>query len=318
MTAESPVQPAGDSLQRLTDWTPQATRDWGTAPIQLCHHLTETGLFTDESLADIVDSYPVESYSLVSMGSSGSDRRWRTGRLRGVSGADLIDVLRADQLWLNLRAIDKVDPRFAQLFGQFIGELNCDVPGLDATGAKMGLLISGPGTQVDYHADLPGQSLWQIRGEKTVYVYPSSAPYITEQQLQDIGYDGIEKISYTPDYDAAATVLPITSGDMLHWPLNGPHRVDNGPMLNVSVTTEYVTPHIKRLNQMNLANAILRRKMHVSAAGRPTSGLRYRAKAALQAGYARTGLLEKERTRVQSPSFSVVKEADGSIKINDI
>lgn len=303
---------------RLINWTAEAAASWGAAPIRLQHRLVETGYFTDESLADIIDHYPVENYSLISMGAFSRERKWRIGRVEGLSGAELIEVIGGNPLWLNLRGIDRVDSRFGQLFKTFIAELNEDVPGLGAFASSMGVLISGPSTHVDYHADLPGQSLWQIRGEKTVYVYPNTPPYISERQLEDIVYDRIEKIRYDPVYDNHATVLPLAPGEMLHWPLNAPHRVDNGPMMNVSVTTEYMTPQIKRLNQMNLANAILRRRLRMRASGRPTEGIRYKAKAALQGGFSRAGLLDNHRTRVQTLSFSLSKGHDGAVKMDDI
>jgi len=316
------VQPRREDFvavpERICEWTEQASRDWGQAPIRLRHRLIETGLFTDESLADIIDRYPVDSYSLISMGAFGSERRWRIGRVDGMSGAELIEVIRDNPLWLNLRGIHRVDPRFGRIFDAFLAELGNDVPGLAPWGEKMGVLISGPSTRVDYHADLPGQSLWQIRGEKTVYLYPTTPPYLSERQLEDIAYDGIEKIAYEASFDSGATVLPLKPGEMLHWPLNAPHRVENGPMMNVSVTTEFVTPRIKRLNQMNIANAILRRRLKLRAAGRPVEGPRYWAKAALQAGFARAGLLDRDRARAQSYSFTLSKGPDGTVQMNDI
>lgn len=318
MTVHTPRAHLTGTPNRLITWTAEATANWGVAPIRLQHRLIETGFFTDESLADIIDRYPVESYSLISMGAFSGKRKWRIGRVEGLSGAELIEFIRGNPLWLNLRSIHNVDSRFARLFDTFLDELNEDVPGLGAYATNMGVLISGPSTRVDYHADLPGQSLWQVRGEKTVYVYPSAPPYISEQQLEDIVYDRIEKISYNPIYDTDATVLPLAPGEMLHWPLNAPHRVDNGPMINVSMTTEYMTEQIKRLNQMNLANAILRRRLRMPASGRPTEGIRYQVKAALQAGFSRAGLLNKERTRAQAFSFTLSKGADGAVKVADI
>ncbi|MGE0231113.1 MAG: hypothetical protein AB7O39_08680 [Flavobacteriaceae bacterium] len=303
---------------RLTDWTETATRDWGRAPIRLGHRLAETGLFTDAALAEIIDRYPVESYSLISMGAFGSERKWRVGRVDGLNGGEIIEAIRENQLWLNLRSIDRVDPRFAALFETFLKELGEDVPGLDPFPGKMGVLISGPRTKVDYHADLPGQSLWQIRGEKTVYVYPPEAPYLSEEQLQDITYDGVEKLAYDGDFDAGAAVLPLRPGEMLHWQLNAPHRVENGDMMNVSVTTEYLTTPIKRLNHMNLANAILRHRFGIRSGSRPTSGPVYYGKAALQAAFARAGLLRKRLASSHAQSFILGKGPKGGFVMTDI
>ena len=47
-------------------------------------------------------------------------------------------------------------------------------------------------------------------------------------------------------------------GEMLHWPLHSPHRVDNHDCLNVSLTTEYWTDPIRRMVRMKSGNAVLR------------------------------------------------------------
>ena len=57
-----------------------------------------------------------------------------------------------------------------------------------------GILISSPNAQVYYHADLPGQSLWQIRGTKRVYIYPPVAPFLTPEQIERIILPGSRSI----------------------------------------------------------------------------------------------------------------------------
>ncbi len=46
---------------------------------------------------------------------------------------------------------------------------------------------------------------------------------------------------------------------MTTWPQNMPHRVDNGPMLNVSLSMEYMTPRALRRARVLHANGVLRR-----------------------------------------------------------
>ena len=93
----------------------------------------------------------------------------------------------------------------------------------------------------------PGQSLWQIRGTKRVYLYPPVAPFLTPEQIERIILSGVEvDMDYAPWYDEHAAVFDLKPGEMLHWPLNSPHRVDNHDCLNVSLTTEYWTDPIRR------------------------------------------------------------------------
>ena len=71
-------------------------------------------------------------------------------------------------------------------------------------------------------------------------------------------------MDYAPWYDEHAAVVDLNPGEMLHWPLNSPHRVDNHDCLNVSMTTEYWTDPIRRNVMMNCGNAVLRHKLGIT------------------------------------------------------
>ncbi len=318
MSVERTPRPESTERFRLSDWTADALAAWNRRPIRSTHQLAETGLFTDDALADLIDRFPADQRSLVQMGAPGDERRWRTGRIEGMSGADVIGYLGHHRLWLNLRSVDRADSRYAGLFRDLLAELNEALPDLGAYAGKMGILISGPGTCVDYHADLPGQALLQLRGEKMVHLYPAAPPYVSLEQLQDIAYDGVEKIAYRATFEKGATILPLRAGQMLHWPHNAPHRIENGPMLNVSVTFEYLTPRIARLARMNLANGILRRRIGLRTTARPVSGPGYWARHLLQAAAAKTGVINTARRQGEKDGFVLSKERSGSIAMRDL
>ena len=124
---------------------------------------------------------------------------------------------------------------------------------------SVGLLISSPNAKVHYHADVPGQSLWQLRGEKRVFVYPDRAPFLRDGDIENV-VRGVteEEIHYEPWYDAHAQGIDLMPGEMMHWPLNAPHRVDNLDCMNVSITTEHWTPAIRRNFAMRYGNGLLR------------------------------------------------------------
>ena len=42
--------------------------------------------------------------------------------------------------------------------------------------------------------------------------------------------------------DREAQVFDLTPGRMVTWAQNAPHRIENGPMLNVSLSIEFMTP----------------------------------------------------------------------------
>ena len=299
----------------FTDWKPEHSAQWASNPLCLAHSLPATPLFSLEALAELIDGYPRQHYSLVEMGPQGSNRRlWREGDIGGLKGVDVIEAICKGRMWLNLRNVSAVDKRYRDVLDQIFEEVRGHVPGYDTYNRTSGILISSPNAQVYYHMDLPGQSLWQLHGKKRVYVYPASAPYLTPQQLEKIALYEVEvDVPYDPAYDAGAQVFEIGPGEMLHWPLNAPHRVENFDCLNVSMTTEYWTESIRRAQMINVANGLLREKMRVTPKSRNTSGASFWAKAALQAGVRRSGLLKKARKSKRPIEFTLDQAEPGRI-----
>lgn len=297
------------------NWQPEHTRNWGRAPIKIQHRLHEHPLFALEALADLIESYPREHYALVHMGEQGSPRRsWREGDIGGLSGAKVIEAIQNGRMWLNLRNVGKLDRRYGEILDQMFGEIRDNVGGYDTFNRTSGILISSPKAQVYYHIDLPGQSLAQIHGRKRVYVYPPVAPYLTAEQIEHIALTEVEvDIPFDPAWDKAAAVFEIAGGDMLHWPLNAPHRVENLDVLNVSMTTEYWTEAVRRNQMINMANGILRHKVGLAPRSRATGGPGFWAKAALQAGVRRAGLLKQMRKAKRPIEFKLDPAHPGQI-----
>jgi hypothetical protein len=299
----------------FTNWSPELTAKWGKAPLNAKHGLDLHPLFTLEALASLIDHYPRQHYALVQMGPQGSPRKtWREGDIGGLKGRDVIAAIQNGRMWLNLRNVSGVDTRYRDVLDQAFEEVRRNVPGYETYNRTSGILISSPKAQVYYHADLPGQSLWQIHGRKRVFVYPNTPPYITAQQLENISLYEVEvDMHYEPEYDRHAEVFEIGGGDMLHWPLNAPHRVENLDCLNVSMTTEYWTEKIRRSQMINLANGILRTKAGLTPKSRATVGAGFWAKAMLQAGVKRAGLLKKDRKARRPIEFTLDPANSGQV-----
>ncbi|MEQ1695379.1 MAG: hypothetical protein ABL901_06005 [Hyphomicrobiaceae bacterium] len=298
----------------FTDWTPDLTTAWANAPLRARHTLHRHPLYTFEALAELIERYPREHYALIHMGAQGGKREWREGDIGNLSGEQVITAIKAGRMWLNLRNIGAVDPRYKDVLDQIFEEVRTNVPGYDTYNRTSGILISSPSAQVYYHCDLPGQSLWQIHGKKRVYVYPTRAPFLTPEQLETIALYEVEvDMAYDKSYDKDALVFEIGGGEMLHWPLNAPHRVENLDVLNVSMTTEYWTESIRRNMMVTLGNAILRNRLGIAARSTALKGPAFWAKAALQAGVRRAGLLKPMRKAKRPIEFQLDKANLGQI-----
>lgn len=298
----------------FTDWTPDMTAAWANAPLRARHRLNQHPLFSFGALAELIEHYPRQHYALIHMGAQGGKREWREGDIGKLSGTEVIAAIKAGRMWLNMRNIGAVDARYKEVLDQIFEEVRTNVPGYDTYNRTSGILISSPNAQVYYHCDLPGQSLWQIHGKKRVYVYPARPPFLTPQQLETIALYEVEvDMAYDKSYDKDAQVFEISGGEMLHWPLNAPHRVENLDVLNVSMTTEYWTQAIRRNMMVTLGNAILRNRLGIASKSTALEGPGFWAKAALQAGVRRAGLLKPMRKAKRPIEFELDKANLGQI-----
>ena len=286
-------------------WSDVTRAAWGIEPLRLEHRLHDDPLFSLSALGDLIDHYPRQHYALVEVGATGSDRRlWREGDIGNLSGVQVIEAIRQGKMWLNLRNVGKLFDDYRHLLQEIFAEIGAEISGYDTYDQTSGILISSPKAQVYYHMDLPGQALWQLHGRKRVYVYPAQAPFLTEQQLERIALYEVEvDVPYESWYDDHAQVFDVGPGEMLHWPLNAPHRVENFDSLNVSMTMEYWSEPIRRSNMINVANGLLRNKIRYTPRSRALSGPSFVAKAALQAGVRRSGLLKKVRKAKRPIAF---------------
>ena len=295
-------------------WTEDDRSLWGHVPQTLRHNLHRHELFTREALADLISRYPRSRYSLIHMGAQGERRFWKEGDIGGLSGAQVIDWIENGRLWINLREVNEVDPRYAAVLDRAYAEIESNA-GIQSTfNRNMGILISSPRAQVYYHCDLFGQALWQISGRKRVYVYPNHPPFLTQSQLEDIAVFGVEvDLAYKPAFENYARCLELEAGQMAHWPLNGPHRVENLDMLNVSVTTEHMTSWILRRHRALLANGLMRHRFGVAFSGTETAGPAYWTKALAQGVLRRGRWLASKRAAKRLIEFKLDARRIGGV-----
>lgn len=267
----------------FSTWDETHSELWSHAPIRLAHDMHKLPAFSIDELARLIENYPREHYSLVKTGAKGAGRVWREGDIGQLGGRQVIEAISRGGLWLNLRNVTSVDRRYRDPVDQMFAEIAAHVPGFDAPRHQAGILISSPDAQVYYHADLPGQGLIQIAGRKRVYVYPNTPPFIRPEHLEDIALFDVEvDLPYAAWYDRHAEVIDLEPGQMLNWPLNAPHRVENLGNLNISMTVSYVNDDIRRAEIVNLANGLLRHRFGWRPKSRSQRGPSYLAKAVMQ------------------------------------
>ena len=268
---------------------------WGQHTLRLRHRLAEHEMFSDESIADLIESVPPERIAINTMATDGYClESWSHCDRGEQNGKDILDLVKSGRLWINMVNLESVDRRFAVLLEQIFDEFRGYMPDFKTFKHSIGLLVSSPNAQGFYHSDPPGQALWQLRGKKRIYVYPAEMPFLQPRDIENvIRAITEEEITYQAWFDDYAETYDLEAGDMLHWKLNGPHRVINLGTLNISLTTEHWTNSIRRSYAMNYGNGVLR-SLGVTPKSRRIEGAAFWAKVGLTAAWRFSGLHRKK------------------------
>lgn len=287
--------------QRIfTDFSKRHTELFGRHNVNLAHSLAGSPLFSDDALARLIERAPAGSYHVNTMDVTTHDPRTRReGIVDGLSGSQALEAVRRGHIWILLQNPGKFDPAYEELLSSIYAELEELTPGFKSYKQKLSILISSPRVQCYYHADIPGQTLWQVRGHKRVYVYPASAPFLPQDRLENIVLGEAHEISldYEPWFDEHAEVIDLAPGQMLHWPLNCPHRIVNADCLNVSFATEHWTDELRNAYAVNFANGVLRSRFGMKSLSRPEAGPGLWSRMALAAVWKKAGLQKRREHR---------------------
>lgn len=268
----------------LTLWRPGDARDFGAIPLKMRHNLADHPLFRDDALARLIEATPRRNLHVNTMPrDEGDPRTWREGDITGLSGKEVMAAVARGNLWIHLQRVQEAFPAYAELLDAIFADIERNAPRLETYRRSMSVLISSPNMNVALHADVPGQSLWQLRGKKRVWVYPPRAPYLPQATLENIVLQrsADTDLAYHPSYDAAATSFEMEAGDWATWPRNAPHRVRNSDCVNVSFTTEHWTDELRAGYVVDYANGLLREMFGGRDLSRATQGPALWAKFAL-------------------------------------
>lgn len=302
--------------QIITDWQPHYPSLWSEHSLMLQHSLAASPLFSDDALAALIDKAPREAYHVnYSQKTPGNPPKRREGEIKGLKGAEVLDVIRNGNIWVNITAPASIDPAYGQLLDSLYSEFEERVPGFKSYKRNLTILISSPNVSVKYHSDVPGQSLWQVRGTKKVFVYPAKAPFISQPALEKLILGQLREtdMPYEGWFDDYAETYMLEAGKMLHWPLNGPHRVVNENMMNVSFTTEHWTDELRKHYAVNYANGFLRSKLGLKNLSQQVTGLSYLAKLGL-AGAVKFSPLNPQKQKVYKVDFTVDPSAPEGVR----
>ena len=248
----------------LSNWSDEHTEKFRKESFKVKHNLMATGLFSDDALAELLDKHPKDQLDVCTL----SDHpvfqyKFRTGDVRGVEGKTLIEAVKAGSIWINVRKAMNIHPEYNAVLKQMYGEL-AELTGSKPFHARGAILISSPTAQVPLHFDATETILWHVRGHKRMYLFPNTEEFLPDEEYEKLMYRVTEDyLPYEASMEKSAISYDLYDSEMVTWPLNQPHRVENKTYC-VSVTTEYSTPESTMKNAAMYTNAVLRRKFRLS------------------------------------------------------
>ncbi|MEO1304828.1 MAG: hypothetical protein AAFV37_07625 [Pseudomonadota bacterium] len=246
----------------LVDWPDHSNTGFGSEVLLARHDVSNSHLFLDGGLAHILDVYPRENLDIWTFG---SEREGLNSSLRGraphLRGTEIIEAVKRGHIWLNLRRANLDVPELKPVADAIYGSLE-DASSRKIRQRDLSVLISSPNVKVHYHLDIPMVALFQMRGQKRLWLYPRSEDVAPSTFIEDIVHMTREEdLPYRKSYDDDAAVYDLAPGMGLTWPQFMPHRVQNANCMNVSLSCEYQT-----LRSFVHANAIYTNKLLRKAA----------------------------------------------------
>ena len=248
----------------LPNWCDEHTEKFQKDTFKIQHNLMSTGLFSDDALSELLDNHPKDQLDVCALSEHPIYQyKFRTGDPREVDGKTLIEAVKAGSIWMNVRKAMNLHPEYRAVLDQMYGEL-AELTGQKQFHARGGLLISSPTAKVPLHFDATETILWHLRGRKKIIFYPLTEEFLPDEDYEALMYRITEDyLPYEVSMEDVANSYDLHEGEMITWPLNRPHRVENMTYC-VSITTEYSTRESTIKNAAMYTNALLRRKFGAS------------------------------------------------------
>lgn len=178
----------------------------------------------------------------------------------GLSIADSIRSIEQNGSWMVLKFVEQ-DAIYRQLLDEVLDELEPVVTA--RTGAMIKreafIFVSSPNAVTPFHMDPEHNILLQLRGEKTMTLFPAADPELTPGALQEEFHRGAHRnLPFRDEYASKGRPISLTPGEGLYVPVKAPHWVQNGPATSVSLSVTWRSEWSYREADAHAFNRLLR------------------------------------------------------------
>jgi hypothetical protein len=180
----------------------------------------------------------------------------------GLSVEETIRRIEHAGSWMVLKRVER-DPAYKALLDRLLDQLQPHTdrltPGMrDRQGF---IFISSPGSVTPFHMDNEYNFLLQVRGEKTVHMWdPNDRRVLPEETIEDFHGNFVHRnLPFRDEFMTTAWVLPLPAGRGVHFPVNAPHWIKNGPAVSISFSITFDAPDAQLRKLVYVLNNRLRK-----------------------------------------------------------
>jgi hypothetical protein len=241
---------------------PDKLVDLPEAPFTARNSLSRHPLFEPERITRLLRKLPRERVEIRTVQLIGnSDQGYKRGDL--LCDADPVDTferLEDKPAWMLLHETWVHDGDYGQLLKDYLENLRsqCGEAAQSVTPTGCWMFLSSGNIVVHFHADPDQSFLNQIRGSKTVYVYP--ARILPDAAIEEMVYKEDQgPVTYKPEYEQHMfEPVHLEPGRTVFLPLYAPHRVTNDSGFSISWNVGFHTPHSQQRDHVHRVNWELR------------------------------------------------------------
>jgi hypothetical protein len=232
------------------------------SPFKIRNSLAGHPLFEDSRLKRLLRTLPRDQVEIRDVRLLGADDgAYQRGELlKRADPVDTFERLAEKPAWMLLHESWIHYREYAELIAQYIRDLSETIVGVEGNISDLGcwLFLSSGKSVVHFHADPDHSFLNQIRGSKTVFVYPARIlPELTVERLVYTGNQGV--VTYKPEYEAALfPPISLAPNETVFLPLFAPHRVINDGEISVSMNVGFHTRESRGRRNVHLVNLEMR------------------------------------------------------------
>ncbi len=228
-------------------------------PFLVKHALCGNPLFSLESLVALSTRLPSAKVEY-NVGTIDIDMHDKLTPQNGLSVQETIRRIETCRSWMVLKNVE-TDPTYRALLDACLTDVahfsERLTPGMRRHEGY--IFVSSPGSRTPYHMDGEHNFLLQLTGSKKVYMWDGTdRSVLTEKEIESNYGGGHRNLNYQDAFEAKSQVFDLTPGLGLHFPVNAPHWVQNGPEVSVSFSVTFRTPAIDKRALLYAANGRLR------------------------------------------------------------